>query len=221
MKASILLAVMLSLTACMLPTKKQNPDVAKRPVKTGKFLGKNDYYLEEREEKAGATAVPAEVVKKETIDNSDRLPEPEEYAVSDFPVNKHYKKPAGNFTGFDYNESNDEREEYLAEPEPEKERPLFEEEGLASWYGPGFHGRKTANGERFNQNEMTAAHRRLPMGSLVEVTNLDNGKSVTVRINDRGPYSGKRIIDLSKAAAQELDMLHHGVAEVGIKQVDE
>ena len=76
--------------------------------------------------------------------------------------------------------------------------------GQASWYGPGFHGRKTANGEIFNQHQLTAAHRRLPLGTKVKVTNLKNGKAVVVRVNDRGPYVGGRIIDLSRAAAQRL-----------------
>lgn len=76
--------------------------------------------------------------------------------------------------------------------------------GKASWYGPGFHGRKTASGERYNMHAMTAAHRRLPFGTKVRVTNLKNDKSVVVRINDRGPYHGNRIIDLSKAANNAL-----------------
>lgn len=86
--------------------------------------------------------------------------------------------------------------------------------GPASWYGPGFHGRKTANGERFNMNELTAAHRSLPFGTKVRVTNQKNGKSVVVRINDRGPYAGGRVIDLSRSAAQALSMVGSGVAPV-------
>lgn len=76
--------------------------------------------------------------------------------------------------------------------------------GKASWYGPGFHGKKTASGEIFNQNALTAAHPELPFGSKVKVTNLANGKKVVVTINDRGPYHDDRIIDLSKAAARKL-----------------
>lgn len=83
-------------------------------------------------------------------------------------------------------------------------KPAMKYRGEASWYGPGFHGRKTASGERFNQNALTAAHRTLPFGAKVKVTNVNNGKSVTVRINDRGPYHGGRIIDLSKAANQAI-----------------
>src|SRR5687768_12194400 len=76
--------------------------------------------------------------------------------------------------------------------------------GKASWYGKQFHGRTTANGEEYNMFHFTAAHRTLPLGTWVKVTNLKNGKSVVVRINDRGPYAGNRIIDLSYAAAQSL-----------------
>lgn len=78
------------------------------------------------------------------------------------------------------------------------------QQGIASWYGPGFHNRLTANGERYNMNALTAAHRTLPFGTMVLVKNTATGKTVTVRINDRGPYIKGRIIDLSRAAAQEL-----------------
>jgi len=91
--------------------------------------------------------------------------------------------------------------------------------GKASWYGPGFAGRKTANGERFNPNQLTAAHRKLPFGTTVKVTNVANGKSVVVRINDRGPYAGRRIIDLSKAAAKRIGLIQSGVAMVEIETV--
>lgn len=90
--------------------------------------------------------------------------------------------------------------------------------GKASWYGPGFHGRKTASGERFNQNAMTAAHKTLPLHSVVRVTNLANNESVVVRINDRGPYVRGRIIDLSKGAARAIGM--RGVARVAITPLD-
>ncbi|MBD2159375.1 septal ring lytic transglycosylase RlpA family protein [Limnothrix sp. FACHB-1083] len=89
--------------------------------------------------------------------------------------------------------------------------------GQASWYGPGFHGNRTANGERFNQNALTAAHRTLPFGTLVRVTNLRNGRSVIVRINDRGPFTRGRIVDLSVAAAREIDMYSSGVASVRLE----
>ena len=86
--------------------------------------------------------------------------------------------------------------------------------GMASWYGPGFHGNTSASGEVFNQNALTAAHRTLPFGTRVQVTNLDNGRTVVVRINDRGPFSGGRIIDLSAAAAEVLGLVQSGVAPV-------
>jgi len=88
------------------------------------------------------------------------------------------------------------------------------EKGIASWYGPRFHGRRTASGERYDQNKMTAAHKTLPFGTLVKVHNLDNDKSVIVRINDRGPFGNGRIIDVSKAAAKELGMIGPGTARV-------
>ena len=84
--------------------------------------------------------------------------------------------------------------------------PPPSQSGIASWYGPGFHGRKTANGETFNMDALTAAHRWLPFGSLVRVQNMLNGRSVDVRINDRGPFIKQRIIDLSRAAAKALGL---------------
>ena len=86
------------------------------------------------------------------------------------------------------------------------------QEGVASWYGDEFNGKKTASGERFDENALTAAHLHLPFGTKVRVTNLKNGRSVEVRINDRGPWGGHGIIDLSKAAARALSMLEAGRA---------
>jgi rare lipoprotein A len=91
------------------------------------------------------------------------------------------------------------------------------EKGEASWYGPSFQGKQTADGEIFDKNQLTAAHRHLPFNSVVRVTNLDNGKSVEVRINDRGPYEDGRIIDVSEAAADILDMKKAGVIRVEIE----
>jgi len=93
------------------------------------------------------------------------------------------------------------------------------EEGMASWYGKKFHGKKTASGERFNMHALTAAHRTLPFGTQVKVTNLENKKSVVVRINDRGPFVKGRIIDLSYAAARKIDMIEKGVVKVRIEVV--
>ncbi len=89
--------------------------------------------------------------------------------------------------------------------------------GEASWYGPGFHGKKTASGEIFDQTKMTAAHPTLPLGTEAKVTNLENGEKVDVTINDRGPYVNDRVIDLSRAAAKKLDMQKEGIAEVKIE----
>jgi rare lipoprotein A len=86
--------------------------------------------------------------------------------------------------------------------------------GHASWYGPGFHGRLTANGERYNQYGMTAAHRTLPFGTRMRVTNLANGRSVVVRVNDRGPYIYGRELDLSKGAAQIIGLMGSGTGRV-------
>ena len=86
--------------------------------------------------------------------------------------------------------------------------------GMASWYGPKFHGRQTANGERYDMDKLTAAHRTLPFDTYVRVLNRDNGREVTVRINDRGPFAKGRIIDLSRAAANKIGMIGPGIARV-------
>lgn len=101
---------------------------------------------------------------------------------------------------------------------PPMVRPsAYEDVGLASFYGKKFHGRKTASGERFNMYALTAAHKRLAFGAMVRVTHLENGRSVVVRINDRGPFAKDRIIDLSYAAAKKLGMVPQGVARVRIR----
>jgi len=91
--------------------------------------------------------------------------------------------------------------------------------GIASWYGPGFHGNLTASGERFNSRALTAAHPSLPFGTKIKVTNQENGRSVIVRGNDRGPFYGSRIIDLSEGAFQHIASLRQGVARVCISRV--
>lgn len=93
--------------------------------------------------------------------------------------------------------------------------------GVASYYGPGFHGRRTANGERFDMHAMTAAHRTLPFGTQVKVTNLANGKSAIVRVNDRGPYANGRIIDLSVAAAKQIGSTGAGTARVTLEVLND
>ncbi|EGW21777.1 septal ring lytic transglycosylase RlpA family protein [Methylobacter tundripaludum] len=96
-------------------------------------------------------------------------------------------------------------------------KPVHKEVGEASWYGPGFQGQETSNGETFDQKKMTAAHPSLPMGTEAKVTNLENGKKVEVRINDRGPYAENRVIDLSSAAANKLEMKEGGTTQVKIE----
>jgi rare lipoprotein A len=92
--------------------------------------------------------------------------------------------------------------------------------GTASWYGPGFHGRKTASGERFNSFDMTAAHRSLPFGTRLKVVNENNGRSVVVRVNDRGPFAHRRIIDLAKGPAQALGLTSAGTGYVSLHRLD-
>ncbi len=96
----------------------------------------------------------------------------------------------------------------------------YDEKGLASWYGPGFHALDTANGERYDQDALTAAHKTLPMPSYVEVENLDNGRRLTVRVNDRGPFVAGRIIDLSRRSAQLLGVDGPGTARVRVRRIE-
>lgn len=96
----------------------------------------------------------------------------------------------------------------------------FSQQGIASWYGPGFHGKKTASGETYDMHQFTAAHNVLPLNTLVKVTNLDNGKEVMVRVNDRGPFVDDRVIDLSLSAALGLGMVKPGTAPVRITVMD-
>ena len=98
-----------------------------------------------------------------------------------------------------------------------RNQPDYVEEGNASWYGPGFHGGKTANGEVFDSNELTGAHRTLPLPSIVRVTMLSTGKQVYIRINDRGPFAHSRILDMSRAAADKIGLLRAGVAKVRVE----
>ena len=95
----------------------------------------------------------------------------------------------------------------------------YYEVGIASWYGPGFQGNHTANGEIYDMNGISAAHKTLPFGTIVRVVDLDTGKSIVVRINDRGPFIEGRIIDLSKGAAEKLGIVDKGIAHVGLRIV--
>lgn len=93
----------------------------------------------------------------------------------------------------------------------------YNETGIASWYGPGFHGKRTANGEVYDENGLTAAHKTLPMPSLVRVTNLENGRSIEVRVNDRGPFEAGRVIDMTRRGAQLLGFIDRGTARVRVE----
>lgn len=95
----------------------------------------------------------------------------------------------------------------------------FVERGSASWYGPGFHGNRTANGEVYDMHQLTAAHRTLPLGSVIDVRSLTNGRQVTVRINDRGPFARGRILDLSFAGAQAIGMLGRGTDQIELRVI--
>jgi rare lipoprotein A len=99
-------------------------------------------------------------------------------------------------------------------PLPSSEKPIYSETGLASWYGPPYHNRRSANGEVYDMNQMTAAHRTLPLNSIVRVTNVKTGASSVVRITDRGPFIGERMLDLSLAAAKAVDVWEPGTAWV-------
>ena len=98
-----------------------------------------------------------------------------------------------------------------------REQPNYREIGMASWYGSDFNNKKTANGEIYNMNDYTAAHRTLPLPCIVRVTNLENGKSATVRVNDRGPFVKNRIIDVSKKVAKKLDFHERGTTKVKVE----
>lgn len=104
---------------------------------------------------------------------------------------------------------------------PEIDPHGYDETGNASYYGSQHQGQRTASGERFEQNALTAAHRQLPFGTRVKVTNLSNDKSVVVRINDRGPHTRGRLIDVSRAAAEQLGMLRSGTARVRVQDLED
>jgi rare lipoprotein A len=105
-------------------------------------------------------------------------------------------------------------------PEADANESTVTQKGKASYYARSFQGKETASGETFNQNELVAAHKTLPFDTRVQVTNLENGKQVTVRINDRGPFKPGRIIDLSRVAANRIDLLEDGIAPVKIETLD-
>ncbi len=106
-------------------------------------------------------------------------------------------------------------------PQSTDDQTVLTQEGRCSWYGPRFHGGRTSSGEKFDQKAFTAAHRSLPFGAQVEITELDTGKKVRVRINDRGPFTQQRVIDVSYAAACSLGIVGRGVANVALRLVDD
>ncbi|KVA00725.1 hypothetical protein WI41_01345 [Burkholderia latens] len=116
-------------------------------------------------------------------------------------------------------DSTDAKKSSLADAEPidGKDVSDFRQTGRASWYGRDFHGRRTANGERFNMNALTAAHRTLPLSSYIKVTNASTGKWVVVKVNDRGPFKRGRVLDLSYAAAKMIGLVHAGTGRVKIE----
>jgi rare lipoprotein A len=131
---------------------------------------------------------------------------------TEFGDDRSYSKRGGDRSGFLTEEERGDRDE-----DSSYGKGRYYQTGKASWYGREFHGKTTASGEPFNMHAYTAAHRTLPFGTIVEVKNLDNGRKVRARVNDRGPYRGKRIIDLSYKAARKLGMVSHGTTQVGIK----
>lgn len=130
--------------------------------------------------------------------------------------------PSVRFSSTDKSFTGDSKpvKEIITEVDPEKPftgRVLYTEEGLASYYSYEFHGRKTANGEIFDKDKPSAAHRTHPLGSIARVTNLKNGKSIILRINDRGPFKSGRILDVSYAAAKHLDFIKDGFTTVRVE----
>lgn len=107
-----------------------------------------------------------------------------------------------------------------ASQQPVKQKNRYRETGLASYYAHRFHGRRTASGETYLEDRLTAAHRRLPFGTRLKVTNTTNGREVHVRVNDRGPFVQGRIIDLSHAAAQKIKMVRQGIVKVTVEEID-
>ena len=153
------------------------------------------------------------------VDADTRLPEQNKKKLSDeaLQATNRLRRLLGNAPPL---------KEVAGMPEPKRSQPAQNVafapvravlNGVASWYGPGFHGNRTANGETYNQNALTAAHKSLPFGTRVRVTHAGTGRSIVVRINDRGPFVGGRVIDLSAAAARVLGMMGSGVAPVRVE----
>lgn len=168
----------------------------------------NNYFGEENFQ----TEKRLRVVDEQPRSREYRAPEPAEYRA---PAQAEYQHPAetGRAQQQTYEMQDATRTFGTAAPSGEE----YYQTGEASWYGREFHGRVTASGEKFDMYDLTAAHRTLPFGTILEVKNLQNGKTTRVRVNDRGPYRGQRVIDMSFDAARALDMVQTGHARVGIK----
>ena len=146
------------------------------------------------------------------------VPSPPEPSSAEPPPGSHSGSVAKSNSRPGAKSSHKESGADLAEPAiPTNATPLATEIGRASWYGPPYHNRRGSNGEVYNMHAMTAAHRTLPLGSVVRVTNLKTGHSALVRITDRGPFISGRVLDLSLAAARKVDVYEHGVAEVKVE----
>ena len=157
--------------------------------------------------------------KKQTVTQNNgadyRSSENEEFTYDD----EAYKEPDADlrYSGRTGNSASDQdKKSYNIIGDEQSDNDKYFQVGNASWYGREFHGRKTASGERYDMNKLTAAHKTLPFGTKIQVKNLENGKSVNVTVNDRGPYRDNRILDLSYAAAKRLDIVSSGEANVGI-----
>lgn len=152
--------------------------------------------------------------------NEERSDKP---AIAGIPEKKTTVKPEKPVTAdaekIETTEANSVRASLLPIPEIPKKPHGFSQTGIASYYARKFHGRKTASGERYDMYGLTAAHPRLPFGTMVKVTNLSNKRAVIVRINDRGPHTKKRVIDLSFAAAKRIGIIHSGTARVLLEVV--
>lgn len=161
-----------------------------------------------------------------TPDDEESLPQPKPHP----PTVQRRPPPATNLAGIPDAVPRPEPFTKLGNPEsyevfgiryfPLKSNKGFVEDGIASWYGPGFHGKRTSCGEPYDMYEMTAAHKTLPLPTYAEVTNLDNGRRIIVKINDRGPFHDDRIIDLSYVAAQKLNITEKGTGYVRVRAID-
>ena len=203
------------------------------------IIEREDRLVKEHDEEEGYAKIIVDQFRKETIESIEPLPyETEKKATSELKKGEEKVVEKGR-DGYQI-----ERMElsYLGEkltnkevidtkevaPDPKiikvgtREEPETEiiEQGTASWYGSKFHGRRTSSGEAYNMNALTAAHPELPFGSEVKVVSVATGKSVNVRINDRGPHIGGRIIDLSKRAAEEIGLRSRGLGEVKVKRIN-